>query len=137
MKYKKNRKPSKKKDKMGLILILITGGILYYLASGYLFFWGWYIFLTLFFVVFSAGIFALKEKLNDDKGKKRKEKPRNKVSLSKKIGNIGVVTLSSVISLALYFLITKELLLMTLDIPNVIKGEYMKSYCEVEKVRTG
>ncbi|WP_291574498.1 hypothetical protein [Clostridium sp. UBA4548] len=142
MKFKKNRKSSKNKDKRGLIAILIAGGILYYLGSGYVFFWAWYIFLTLFFVVFSAGIFAfiyfaLKEKLNDDKGKKRKKKPRNKVSLSKKIGNIGLVTLSSAISLVLYFFIAKELLLMTLDIPNVVKGEYMKSYCEVEKVRTG
>lgn len=144
MRAKKNNK-LKNKNPLGLIVALTVLFIFYYLSSGYIFFWGWYLFCILIFLVLTIGILGFiyiifNEKYNNSNNnryKQRKMKKKKKSSIFKLIGNITLVIFMSIFTLALYWFTSKDVLLMTLDIPNVIKGDYMKSYCEVEKVSQG
>jgi hypothetical protein len=115
---------------------------MYYLSSGFIFFWGWYLFCLLMIMVLSLpiiGVCIIKIKAYMHNSSKNTDiKSRKKINtqkkLSIKIKDLLLVMVVSAVVLMIYAYTIKEAVLMTLDLPNVINEEYTTSRCIIESV---
>lgn len=125
-----------------LIVSLLIMLPMYYLSSGFIFFWGWYLFCLLMLMIIFLPIIGFciikikaymhKSSKNTDIKSRKKNNTQKKQSI--KIKDLLLVIVISALVLMLYVYTIKEVVLMTLDLPNVINEEYTTSRCIIERV---